>query len=81
MATQKEMYELLGRALVDAEFRTSLAADPAQAATGAGYELSEEQTAGLKEADLAAVSEGLDERLSKWFYLFGSPSGTQGYLY
>ena len=65
MATKKEMYELLGRALVDAEFRTSLAADPAKAVAEAGFELTEEQVAGLKESDLATLSEGLDERLSK----------------
>jgi hypothetical protein len=71
MATQKEMYELLGRALMDAEFRASLAADPAKAAAEAGYELSEQQVAGLKEADLTAVSEGLGDRLAKWpGYLF-----------
>ncbi|MCZ7574731.1 MAG: Os1348 family NHLP clan protein [Ardenticatenaceae bacterium] len=68
MATQKEMYELLGRALADAEFRNSLIADPVRATAEAGYQLSEEQLTGLKEADLAAVSEGLGERLAKYLY-------------
>ena len=66
MATQKEMYEILGRALVDAEFRSSLAEDPGKAASEAGYRLSDEQAAGLKEADLAAVSEGLGDRVAKF---------------
>jgi hypothetical protein len=65
MATEKEMYELLGRAMVDAEFRAALTADPAGAATGLGISLTEEQEAGLKASDLAAATEGLDDRLSK----------------
>jgi len=65
MATQKEMYEVLGRALADAEFRTSLMADPVKTVKEAGYELTEEQMAMLKQADFAALSEGLGERLSK----------------
>jgi hypothetical protein len=68
MATEKEMYELLGRALVDANFRAALAADPVQAAAGLGYELTEEQVAALKSADMAQAVQGLDERLSKGDY-------------
>ena len=65
MATEKEMYELLGRAMTDAGFRTALAADPAEAAAGLGITLTEDQLAGLKASDLAVAAEGLDERLSK----------------
>jgi len=65
MASQKEMYEVLGRALADAEFRTSLMADPVKAVKEAGYKLTDEQMAMLKHADFAAMSEGLGERLSK----------------
>ncbi len=65
MATQKEMYELLGRAMMDADFRAGLIADPAKAAAKAGYTLTAEQLDGLKKADLKAMSEGLGERLSK----------------
>jgi hypothetical protein len=65
MASQKEMYEVLGRALADAEFRAALMADPFKAVKEAGYELTEEQMAMLKQADFAALSEGLGERLSK----------------
>jgi hypothetical protein len=32
MATEKEMYELIGRAVMDTEFRKKLMADPEQAA-------------------------------------------------
>ena len=65
MATEKEMHELLGRAMTDAEFRAALAEDPVKAATGLGISLTEEQVAGLKASDLAAATESLDERLSK----------------
>ena len=67
MATEKEMYELLGRAVADAEFRAALAEDPAGVAAGLGFSLTDEQLAGLKASDLAAATEGVDERLSKWF--------------
>jgi hypothetical protein len=65
MATEKEMYELLGRALADAKFRAALLEDPKKAAAGLGLNLTEEQLAGLKETDLGLLAEGLDERLSK----------------
>ena len=65
MATEKEMYELLGRALADAEFRAALVEDPAGVATGLGFSLTDEQLAGLKASDLVQAAEGLDERLSK----------------
>ena len=65
MADQKEMYELLGRALTDAKLRAALAEDPLKAAAGVGINLTEEQAAGLKSADLTQALEGLDERLSK----------------
>ncbi len=64
MATKEQMADLLGKAMADAEFRTSLMADPAKAAAALGMSLSDEQLAGLKEADLSKA-EGLDERLSK----------------
>ena len=65
MATEKEMYELLGRALADADLRAALLEDPQKAAAGLGFSLTEEQLAGLKETDLGQLAEGLDERLSK----------------
>ena len=65
MATEKEMYELLGRALTDAQLRAALAEDPLKAAQGLGLDLTEEQLAGLRASDLGQLTEGLDERLSK----------------
>ncbi|MBN1140089.1 MAG: hypothetical protein JXM73_26200 [Anaerolineae bacterium] len=69
MATEKEMYELLGRALANAEFRAALAGDPQKAAAELGVSLTEEQLDALKASDLAQAAEGLDERLSKSFCL------------
>jgi hypothetical protein len=65
MATEQEMYELLGRALADSEFRAALLEDPQKAAAGLGLNLTEEQLAGLRASDLGRLSEGLDERLWK----------------
>jgi hypothetical protein len=65
MATEKEMYELLGRALTDPQLRAALAEDPVKAAQGLGLDLTEEQLAGLRASDLGQSLEGLDERLSK----------------
>ncbi len=65
MATEKEMYELLGRALTDEDFRARLFDDPLSAAREAGYDLTEEQLAALKASDLQTIAEGLEERLSK----------------
>jgi hypothetical protein len=65
MATEKEMNELLGRALTDPSLRALLLADPLKAAAGLGLNLTEEQAAGLKASDLSQMAEGLDERLSK----------------
>jgi len=65
MATEKEMYELIGRMVADPAFRASLVEDPGKAVKDAGYELTEEQMAALTERDLKALSADLDERLSK----------------
>jgi len=66
MATEKEMYELLGRVLTDEELRKALLEDPVKAAASLGFSLTEEQLAGLKATDLGLLAEGLDERLSKY---------------
>jgi hypothetical protein len=65
MATGKEMYELLGRALSDKEFRVLLMEDPMRAARSCGYNLTEEQLAKLWVADWSHLAEELDTRLSK----------------
>jgi hypothetical protein len=67
MATEKEMYELLGRMLTDEALRQGMLEDPANAAAGVGVSLTEEQAAGLRSADLTQALEGLDERLSKLY--------------
>jgi predicted DNA binding protein len=65
MATQKEIHELIGRAVADADFRAKLVEDPEKAVKETGLELTEEQMATLKQADLKGFSSDLDERLSK----------------
>ncbi len=71
MANQKEISEILGTALMDAEFRAGLVADPAKATAALGISLSDEQAAAFKEADLSQLSEGLDQRLSKFICMPG----------
>ncbi|MBM3133917.1 MAG: hypothetical protein FJZ89_01230 [Chloroflexi bacterium] len=65
MATEKEMYELIGRAVMDAEFRKKLMADPEQAAKEAGFTLTAEQLAALKSAEGKGLAAVLEERLPK----------------
>jgi hypothetical protein len=65
MATQKEIHELIGRMVADAHFRASVVEDPEKAVKDAGFDLTEEQMAALREKDLKALSADLDERLSK----------------
>lgn len=70
MATQKEIHELIGRVVADPDFRASLADDPENAVKDAGYDLTEEQMDALKQADMKAMGEDLEARLSKsgdWF--------------
>ena len=65
MATQKELNELIGRMVADPDFRAALMQDPEKAVKAAGYDLTEQQIAGLKQTDLKGLTEGLDARLSK----------------
>ncbi len=66
--SREAVERIIGKAVMDAEFREALLADPAKAL--AGYDLTEEEMAGLKElADaesLNAMAGTLDERVSKW---------------
>jgi hypothetical protein len=73
MATEKEMYELLGKAVAEPEFRAALSADPAKAAASIGATLTEDQVAAFKASELSKMAEGLDERLSKALVCFGRP--------
>jgi H2-forming N5,N10-methylenetetrahydromethanopterin dehydrogenase-like enzyme len=65
MATQKEIHELIGRVVADPDFRTSLADDPEKAVKDAGYDLTEEQMSALKQADVVALGEDLEDRVTK----------------
>ena len=65
MATEKELHELLGRALADEAFRARLFDDVQQAAHEAGCDLTAEQLAALKAIDMQTIAEALDERLVK----------------
>jgi hypothetical protein len=67
MAPEKELKDLLGRALQDLDLRQKLLADPLGLCQSLGLGLTDEQLAGLKNLDLGKLSEGLDERLSKLF--------------
>ncbi|MBN2734345.1 MAG: Franean1_4349 family RiPP [Methanomicrobiaceae archaeon] len=67
MATEKEMYELIGRTVVDAEFRKKITENPEEAAKEAGYTLTDEQLAALKSADAKGIAAVLEERFPKSF--------------
>jgi len=68
MATEKEMHEVIGRTVADPDFRAKLVADPEKALKEAGYDLTEEQMAALKQVDLEGFSADLDERVSKMYW-------------
>lgn len=65
MASEKEMYEIIGRSVADKTFREALIADPQAAAEKLGYTLTPEQITSLKESGLGTISEDLHARISK----------------
>ena len=65
MASEKEIYEIIGRAVADKKFRDTLLEDPKKATGELGYTLTEEQIAMLKESELGKISEELNTRISK----------------
>lgn len=65
MASDKEMYEIIGRAVADKTFRDALIADPEVAAESLGYSLTPEQATSLKESELGKITDELGSRLSK----------------
>ena len=69
MATEKEIHELVGRAVVDADFRKKLMADPENTVKEAGYDLTDEQLKALKDMNGKGLASVLDESLPK----FGIP--------
>jgi hypothetical protein len=60
MATTKEMYELIGRAVLDPTFRRRLAADPNTAAQLAGFRLTPTQLHVLSNLDIRLIGQQLD---------------------
>ena len=65
MATKKEIHELIGRVVADPDFRASLQDDPEAAVKEASYDLTDEQMNALKQVDMKAMGEDLENRLSK----------------
>ena len=65
MATEKEMYEIIGRSVADKSFREALIADPEAAVKPLGYSLTPEQISSLIESGLGKISEELHTRISK----------------
>jgi hypothetical protein len=75
----KEALEaVIGKAVLDSEFREALFADPDQALEG--YELTEEEVAALKVIDaetMESFAGSLDERISKHL-IIGAGIGSRG---
>ncbi len=65
MASEKEMYEIIGRAVADKQFREALILNPQNAVKALGYSLTPEQSDSLKESKLGMISEELNTRISK----------------
>jgi hypothetical protein len=66
--SKEALQALIGRAVLDSEYRKALLANPAEAL--AGYELTDEERAALNALDaetLDSLAGTLDERLSKSF--------------
>jgi hypothetical protein len=57
----KDFERLIGRAVLDAKFREKLLADPEKAIREAGFDLSEEEVAGLKSIDAQKTRALLEE--------------------
>ena len=64
-ASDREIFEIIGRAVADKNFRAVLLEDPQKAAESLGYSLTAEQITSLKESELGRISEELNTRISK----------------
>jgi hypothetical protein len=62
---KSKIYEVIGRAIADPDFRTALMVDPDKAIREAGYELTDMELESLRQIDLKAATEELGDRLSK----------------
>ena len=71
MTTEQRLHQVIGRAVVDKEFRARLAADPVAAAAEVGVALTAEEAAGLRSEDGHGVAQVLEDRLPK---THGQPS-------
>jgi len=65
MASEKEMYEIIGRSVADSKFRELMITNPEEAAGSLGYSLTPQQAASLKDSNLGTISEELQSRISK----------------
>ena len=65
MASEKEMYEIIGRSVADRKFREALMTNPEEAVQKLGYSLTADQITSLNESDLGKISEELQVRVSK----------------
>jgi hypothetical protein len=65
VATEKEMHELIGRAVIDPDFRAKMMTDPGEAAREISITLTSEQVAALKKTEGKGMAVVLDERLPK----------------
>lgn len=72
MASEKEMYEIIGRAVADKTFREQLISNPENAVSALGYSLTTEQITSLKESGLSDINEELTSRISKMGILCGA---------
>jgi hypothetical protein len=74
--SKEALQAVIGKAVMDSEFREALFADPDQAVEG--YELTEEEVAALKAIDAETVESfagSLDERISKAHLQFSGGVG------
>ena len=79
--SQEAVQAIIGKAVLDSEFRQALFADPESALEG--YDLSEQEVATLKGIDsetMESLAGTLDERISKAVIAFSGAGGpsTQG---
>jgi hypothetical protein len=58
---RKDLERLIGRAVLDPEFREKLLADPEKAVDEAGFDLSKKELAGLKSIDAQKTRALLEE--------------------
>ena len=71
--SQEAVQAIIGKAVLDSEFRQALFADPEAALEG--YDLTEQEVATLKGIDsetMESLAGTLDERISKAFIAFGA---------